>query len=309
MTYGLLPSGFPDRKAPEAERLLEAGYRLARFFIDRGYAFHSPPLLEFADTLRASFAGIEMRDMFRMTDPESLETLVLRSDVTAQIVRMAQRDVALGHAALPLRVSYMGPMVRVAAEEPGGLRQRTQAGIEYIGAPLGEALEEVAGLLAGALAELGVADVVLAVGLPGLVRAIEAMLAPDEEGRAAFRRALSYKDREYVRRHVSPKTGVDAEWLLGMKADAGGLPEGLASYAAPAERLRAALEAAFPRLSCRIDPADVHHFPYHKDVVFAAFCRATGKELARGGHYMIGERHAVGATLYAEDVCSRILYD
>ncbi|MET0156107.1 MAG: ATP phosphoribosyltransferase regulatory subunit [Rickettsiales bacterium] len=297
---GLLPSGFPDRKAPAAEKIFEARYRLTRFFVEKGYALHSPPLLEFADG--AHVASPSLRDVFRVTDPGSRETLILRGDVTAQIARMAAAEISSGKAALPLRISYSGKAVRTEADEYGGLRERTQVGLEHIGGPFDEALRETAALLLENLLRERRGRVVFVAGLPDMVSELENMVAHTHDERRAFRLALAYKDRDYAKNTLCD--AIDAEWLLGMKEGTPSrLPDALAIHTECADNLCNELKTHFSRVDCRVDPADVHRYPYHKRLVFSVFCADTGRELARGGHYRLEGVDAAGATLFVEDVC------
>ena len=294
MSHRLLPSGFLDRRSPSAEKIFNAEHQLAQFFIGKGYEFRTPPLMEFAGA---------SRDVFRVTDPDSRETLVLRGDVTKQIARAVEADVAKGDADFPLRICYSGKALRTQAEELGGLRERTQAGLELIGAPAQEAVTEVASLLLENLLNFRRRKVVFVVGLPALVQALEGMTAFTDNEKAEYRRALAYKDKDYAKKKLNDV--IDVEWLLGMKHAAPDmLPENLTHYCSAAQALCSSLPARFSDVECRMEPADVHRYPYHKNIVFTVLCAETGRDLARGGHYMLADADAAGATLYVEDVCS-----
>ena len=68
-----------------------------------GYADVSPPLVEYEDTLLADGPGAALADnTFRLMDPVTRRMLALRSDMTAQIARIASSR--MGHLPRPLRL-------------------------------------------------------------------------------------------------------------------------------------------------------------------------------------------------------------
>ena len=64
-------------------------------------------------------------------DPLSQKMMAFRSDVTAQISRIA--STRLSHLTRPLRLSYSGDVLRVKGDSFNTERQKTQVGAELIG--------------------------------------------------------------------------------------------------------------------------------------------------------------------------------
>jgi ATP phosphoribosyltransferase regulatory subunit len=189
----LLPEGLEDRLPGEAA----AGQRLLRAMLDamdaHGYDRVVPPLIEFERSLAARMSGIRTRRMFRFVDPASLRTLALRSDITPQVGRIAETQLA--DAPRPLRLCYAGPVVTIRGDGLDPTRERLQVGAELIGTDSFAAAGEIAALAIEALAAAGAQGLSIDLTLPDLVDtlAAEAMpLGPDRAG--AVRRALDAKD-------------------------------------------------------------------------------------------------------------------
>lgn len=272
-----------------------------------GYTFYDPPLMEFVDALTRG-APEERKKLFRVTDPVSHETMALRSDITVQIARFAQTRLTEDGGA-PLKLCYSGQVLRVAPDSRDGLRQRTQTGIEYIGGDVKEALCETAGLILRRLQDLPVEGLTLDISMPALARAVTERVCAGAAEREAFTKAMTLKDKEYVRfmvENVPGLAGTDINILLGTAekdADiAAAFPAGLAALAETGLHLAAYVRNAFPEVAVRVDPSETRGFAYHRDAAFSVYAPANGREIAGGGHYRAGDADAAGATLYVEDM-------
>jgi len=143
---GLLPQGLGDILPPEAGFEAAAVERLLAAFAARGYERVKPPLIEFEEGFLSSASADVARQTFRLMDPESRRMMVLRSDITPQIARIAATR--LKDAPRPLRLSYAGQVLQVSGTQLRPERQFGQAGIELIGADTALADAEVVTLAA-----------------------------------------------------------------------------------------------------------------------------------------------------------------
>ena len=129
---GLLPAGLSDVLYPNAELQSKTIENLIDVFSNFGYSRVKPPLVEYEDTLISNGLGKVLKDStFRIMDPLSQKMMALRSDVTAQISRIA--STRLSHLPRPLRLSYSGDVLRVKGDNFNMERQKTQVGAELIG--------------------------------------------------------------------------------------------------------------------------------------------------------------------------------
>ena len=101
---GLLPSGLTDLLAPQAEQDAKAVEAVLSCFAAFGYQRIKPPLVEFEQTLLAEGLGAALAEQtFRLLDPISRRMMALRSDMTAQIARIA--GTRLASESRPLRLA------------------------------------------------------------------------------------------------------------------------------------------------------------------------------------------------------------
>ena len=88
--------------------------------------------MEFEQTLLAEGPGAALAEQtFRLLDPISRRMMALRSDMTAQIARIA--GTRLASYPRPLRLAYGGEVMQVVPDVLNPERQMMQAGAEIIG--------------------------------------------------------------------------------------------------------------------------------------------------------------------------------
>ncbi|MEL0003957.1 MAG: ATP phosphoribosyltransferase regulatory subunit, partial [Rhodospirillales bacterium] len=212
---GLLPTGLIDALPPDAEQESAAAERALNLLALYGYQQVAPPLLEFEESFLTGAGEPLARETFRIMDPASQRMLVLRSDMTPQISRIAATR--LSNVPRPLRLCYLGQVLRVSGGRPGAERQLRQAGAELIGSSRPEADAEIVLLAAAALKAIGVEDVTVDLNLPRMASSAAISAGLVDEATPALIDALDRKDISEIAR-VAP----DAAGLLGQLIDAGG---------------------------------------------------------------------------------------
>ena len=316
---GLLPTGLADLLPPMAAAAAAAAARVLGALGAHGYDQATPPMLEFEDSFLVEAAAPLQRETFRMMDPASQRMLALRSDLTPQIARIAATRLA--KAPRPLRLCYLGTVLRVSGERAGGDRQFTQAGAELIGARQAEADAEIVLLAARALAAVGVPDVVVDLNAPRMASDVAVAMGLAAEDAPAMRDALDRKDAAEARRLAPPGAG---DVLTGL-IDAGGeaetafaavakldLPAAAVQRIARLKNIVALIRAEAPNLPLTIDFVEYRGFDYHTGVAFSLFAKGHKGEIGRGGRYRApppdggdpaGEP-AVGFSLFMEAACA-----
>lgn len=111
-TSDLLPEGLEDRMPQSAAAAARIEQDTMAVMGAHGFDRVRPPLIEFEKSMAHRTDGLLTRHMFRFVDPKSLRTLALRSDITAQVGRIAATGLA--HMPRPLRLSYSGQVVKIA---------------------------------------------------------------------------------------------------------------------------------------------------------------------------------------------------
>ncbi|MEX0341757.1 MAG: ATP phosphoribosyltransferase regulatory subunit, partial [Erythrobacter sp.] len=299
----LLPVGLEDALPDRARAITKAMRAVLDAMDGHGYDRVRPPLVEFERSLAGRMDGVATRRMVRFTDPDSLRTLALRSDMTVQVGRIAATVMAA--APRPLRLCYAGDVALLSADQLDPARQRLQLGSELIGTDSVAAASEIVSVAIDALKAAGVGRISVDFTLPDLVDTLaeEAMpLAPDQ--REAVRRELDTKDAGGLR-------DAGGEAYLPLLYATGDFEEAIAKLAAldgggalasRIEGLRSIADAIGDRARVTLDPTERHGFEYQSWFGFTLYGEGARGALGRGGTYTIkgSEEAATGFSLYMD---------
>src|SRR3546814_2920519 len=110
-----LPAGLCDGLPPGAAFETEVGRLLREIFARHGYDQVAPPLVEFEDSFLSGTGAAMAHDSFRLMDPVSQHMMVVRSDLTPQVARIAMTRLA--GAPRPLRLAYLGQVLLVRGRQ------------------------------------------------------------------------------------------------------------------------------------------------------------------------------------------------
>ena len=301
--HALLPAGLRDVLPPEAAFEAAVETRLLALFAHNGYERVEPPLVEFEESFLAGEGAAIARDTFRVMDPISQAMMVVRSDITLQVARIARTRLAA--VARPLRLAYAGQVLRVTGGQLRSERQVAQAGIELLGSASVAADAEVARLAFEALETLGLGPVTLDLNAPGLVRHL--MAEVPAEGVAGLRDALDRKDMAAADAIAGPTFAA----LIAAAGEAGRILPSLSALDLPPEaagvrdhliEVADAIARAAPGLRVTVDPVEHRGFEYYSGAAFSLFVRGGRGEVGRGGRYMTDGETGAGATLYLDAV-------
>lgn len=166
------------------EALEAQGQRIMETFLEAGYEYVAPPIMQPADVY-LDVVGEALRSRtFVFTDPDGLE-LCLRPDLTVPACRLFLSRFPKAKASA--RFAYRGPVFRYqpGREDPARPREFRQAGLESFGAAdKAEADVEVVRLTLEALHGAGLKSFRLRFGDLGIFRALLAGLAMPDRWRA-----------------------------------------------------------------------------------------------------------------------------
>jgi ATP phosphoribosyltransferase regulatory subunit len=303
----LLPEGLGDRLPQQAWASQTVRRAAHDVLASHGYARVETPVLEFEKALASRMAGVRVRRMFRFMDPVSLRMLAMRSDITAQVARIAATGLA--QAPRPLRLSYSGQVVTVKGDGLDPARERLQVGAELIGADSVHAVAEIVELAIEALRAAGATGVSVDFTLPDLVDTLSAGALPlPASGIEAVRQMLDSKDAGGL---------VDAggEAYLPLLYAVGPFDEAIERLAAfdvdgvLASRI-AGLRAIAARVNGKarltLDPSERHGFEYQSWFGFTIYADGIPGSMGRGGTYAIlgqtgrDPESATGFSLYPD---------
>lgn len=299
----LLPEGLEDRLPASAQAITLAMRACLDVLDAHGYDRVRPPLLEFESSLASRMQGIETRRMFRMTDPASLRTLALRSDITPQVGRISAT--MMKDAPRPLRLAYCGDTAVMKASQLDPARERLQLGGELIGSDSAAAAGEIVTVALEALRAAGLTGLSVDFTMPDLVDTLGAQnrsLSP--EAIEAIRRELDTKDAGGLK-------AVGGEAYLPLLYATGPFDEALPKLREldPAGALSTRLDgletiaARMPDdVRITLDPTERHGFEYQSWFGFTIYAEGVRGAAGRGGTYTIGGsgEAATGFTLYVD---------
>ena len=294
----LLPPGFQDLLPPDSDREAYLTRHIRDLFKSFGYRFVKPPLMEFEGSFTASWMGRGLSETtLRLMDPLSHSMLVLRADITPQIVRLARSR--LPTAPRPLRLFYSADSVRVQGGQIRTARQFTQIGCECIGLDNIEADLEICILALLSLKKLDLENMTLDLAIPTLVPAILAGMKIDPARFDEIKKCLRQKNVRNLEMISADQRRVFEQLLASVGPARTGLEDLSSMTHLPepehgnikrlselVERLEAVIKTLeLEGITITIDPLETHGFDYHSGFGFTLFSNDIQGELGRGGRY------------------------
>lgn len=310
---GLLPAGLSDILYPNAHIQSKIIENLLDVFSSYGYLRVKPPLVEYEETLLSDGPGEVLKDStFRVMDPLSQKMLALRSDVTAQISRIA--STRLSHLSRPLRLSYSGDVLRVKGDSFNMERQKTQVGAELIG-PKSEVIDaEIMLVCVKALKSINIDNLTIDINLPFLRKYLLTGISPSLKH--SINQYIDNKDKQSLKKLKFENLNIISElmdvfgdhlnvikYLQELKSK-GILVDIIDHYLTVIDIVRKNDKS----IKLSIDPLENRGFKYHTGITFTIFSDKLKGEIAKGGSYNIltGET-ATGCTIYTEKVYPKLM--
>ena len=304
-----LPEQVQELVGEPAWQLEESKRRLIDYYRQQAYQFVLPASIEYADAFLAnSVADLDLQT-FRLTDPYTGKMLVVRSDFTAQMVRIdAQLQIDQSQKSTTEQINrfcYGGELLHTNAARGFRFRNPVQAGIELFGDSSISADLEVTGHLLASLDILGLSQVHLDLGHVGLLRPLL-----DEMDLSSF---LSVQQKQALFALIQTKNITELEGLLSVLriepalkrvvlelvhcyGDISVLKRAEAVLAAytnePARQALAELmqfaerlESSLGSVNLYFDLTELQGFSYHRGIIFSAILPGVARPVAIGGRY------------------------
>jgi len=260
-----------------------------------GYEPIKTPTIEYYDTVGIASSTSD-RKLFKLLNNRG-QTLVLRSDLTAPIARVASS--LLREEPLPLRLSYHANVFRAIEEEAGREAEFFQTGVELIGDRSPEADAEVVALAIASLQAAGVKTFKFALGHVGFLNGLFDEALPERsEDQQALKERLLHRDYVGFREHaealgLNREQQEELEGILRLRGgrevceQAGALtqnPLALESL----DHLRRVWEALADygvSEHVLIDLTMIGDFSYYTGMVFEGYAAELGFPVCSGGRY------------------------
>jgi len=291
----LLPEGIEEILPDEARRLEQLRRRLLDLFGTWGYELVMPPLIEYLDALLTGTGHDLDLETFKLTDQLTGRLMGVRADMTPQTARI---DAHYLKRECPVRLSYVGNVLRTRPDAFAGSRELLQLGAELFGHPGPESDIEVARLMLAALAAAGLRDLHLDLGHVGVFRALAAEARLPAEIESDLFEALQRKARSRIEALLALcDAPAGAKTMLAVLVELNGGTETLIrarellKTAPPAVQValinleRVANAVTHSGVPVYIDLAELRGYRYYTGVVFSAFVPGQGQAVAQGGRY------------------------
>jgi ATP phosphoribosyltransferase regulatory subunit len=305
---GLLPAGLCDVLYPHAEIQAKTIEKLLDIFSSYGFLRIKPPLVEYEDSLLSDGPGSVLKDStFRIMDPLSQKMMALRSDMTAQISRIASTRML--HLPRPLRLSYSGDVLRVKGDSFNMERQKTQVGAELIGVQSETIDSEIILVCLQALNSINISPITVDLNLP-LLRdhlLINIPIALKEEVNEAIDRKdknslkkLRINNYELIAKFMDAAGDYDHSFRILSVLKLDGILAEARDYLLNVVKI---IKENNSSVNISIDPLENRGFKYHTGLSFTFFSQNYKGEIAKGGRYQtMSDETATGCTIYTEKI-------
>jgi ATP phosphoribosyltransferase regulatory subunit len=297
-----IPKGVRVFTPEETAQRRAAEARLRSVFHRWGFREIITPTFEYLEVFEQPMAEDAGDQMFKFVDRQSGRLLALRVDITPQVARLVATT--LRQAPLPLRLAYAATVFRYHEPRAGRLREFEQIGVELIGLELPEADAEMIAMAVEGCQAVGLDAFQIDVGQVEVVRGLLNALQPPAELRARLVSAIRRKDPlelELLLREA-PADPALKDAILALPRLYGGREildqAGRLAFPPPSRVALANLAEVVTILEnygladhVILDLAETHDFEYYTGIVFGAFSRGLGYQLASGGRYdhLIGQ--------------------
>ncbi len=298
----LLPEGITEILPAQARRLEFVRRRVLDMYETWGYQLVITPMLEYLESLQTGTGQDLDLHTFKLIDTLSGRLLGVRADITPQAARIDARQI---NQDAPVRLCYLGTVLRAYQDAIGGTRAPLQLGAELYGHAGIESDIEIIDLMLETFRIVGVEKFVLDLGHVEIFRGLVEQAGLDRQQEQQLFDALQRKaipEINQLLNHWSIPNRVHT--MLSSLANLNGgeetLPQarGLLS-AAPAGVIQALdqlgrvakrLRESRPEVEVHFDLSELRGYQYQTGIVFAVFIPGYGQEVARGGRYdNIGE--------------------
>lgn len=293
----LLPEGIEEVLPDEARRLERVRRRLLDVFDGWGYDLVMPPLIEYLDSLLTGVGSDLELQTFKLTDQLTGRMMGVRADMTPQAARI---DAHYLKREVPVRLCYLGSVLRARPGEFAGSRQPLQLGAELFGHAGIESDIEILHLMLTTLAEVGITRPYIDLGHVGVFHNLAAAAGLTSEQEAELFEVLQRKARAEAEALLA-RWGVDGRKqamltaLVELHGDTDVLAQARSILRAAGKPLHVALdnleriaEAIIARDAgqpLHFDLAELRGYRYYTGFVFSAFIPGYGQALAQGGRY------------------------
>lgn len=293
----VLPEGIQEMLPYQAEPLEKLRREILDLFHSWGYELVMPPFVEYLDSLLTGTGRDLDLQTFKLTDQLTGRMMGLRADMTPQVARIDAHNLKREQ---PVRLCYLGTVLRARPDGFGGSRSPLQVGAELYGHASIESDVEILLLMLDMLAYAGLQDIHVDLGHVGIFRGLSKQANLNEVQEATLFDALQRKARAEIdeflgQLDIKKEIKSMLACLVELNGDMTILQEAKSKLAKANDAVKQSLEnlisiatavnEKLPSLSLYFDMAELRGYQYQTGIVFAAYAPGHGQEIVRGGRY------------------------
>ncbi len=292
----MLPKGIKDFLPVKAAKIEYLKQTLTEVFARWGFRPIITPSLEYLQVLEKALGAGLREKTFRFDDRQSDQLLAIPPDITPQVARIVATR--MREMPLPLRLSYVGRVLRHAEQQAGKDREILQAGVELVGLESPEADAEMIAMAVEGLQAIGAVEFTVDIGQVEFFRGVMGSLSLPATLAKEIEQAIAHKDNSGLRDLLAdaPVSDQAREEVLALPRLFGGrevLDRALA--AVKNDRSRRALDNLSRVLDIlevygvenhiTLDLGEIRGLDYHTGVTFQGFLPGIGRAVCNGGRY------------------------
>ncbi len=293
----LVPSGVFEMSPSRASFVRHMEDIVLGVFRLWGYQEIRTPALEYTETMSRGLSSDELDMAFKLVDRRTGKVMLLRSDVTPQVARMASST--LSEVPLPLRLCYVADVYRHQDDTSRTRREMIQAGVELMGLDDPQADAEVLSIAFEALRKMGLSAVRMSVGQVRYAQGLFEEAALEKATEDLLIEAACRKDRSAMER-ILGQTDTTSEIraaIIALTQLTGKVDILDRAYSlVPNDTCRSAIENLRDVLTLavtygvayedlHVDLGELETFHYHTGPVFTGFVSGAGRAVLKGGRY------------------------
>jgi ATP phosphoribosyltransferase regulatory subunit len=288
----LLPVGFYDLIGDEAKKNEKIIQVIKDSFQNENFNIIKTPLLEFDDKIDD--------DSFKAMDILSKKFLKVRNDITPQIIRLVETKFSDINS--ELKLSYIGDVLKSENKDLFYERQLTQAGIEIISPKSPNVNFYIIDLILKILNKLGIEDNIISFSVPGILSRLITKLNVTEPKNLI--KSIEEKDIINIKKYGEKFADILLKITLNNFDEELINKKNLESEKENIKKiliLKEKLESKYKNTKIDIDLFD-NNFSFQNNFGFTIFANNFKYPIARGGEYKIGQKNALGGTIYINHI-------
>lgn len=306
----LLPEGFKVLLPSEAQTEEFISRKIQDLFFSNGYLLVKTPLMEYESTELKELSQKKNSDTFILVEPGTKKIMVLRSDITSQVAKLATSKLANYHR--PLRLMYAGEVFRNEKNIYQTDRQFKQIGAEVIGVDSIDSFIEVINITLEALNILNIKNITIDFSLPSISRYLEKKISYKNNDGAIIREAIENKNSsliknnkfKYIKGLIDLSGNIDVAKKNAAKVK---FPKYIEKLLSNFFDLTNKLRKSQSKLSMTVDITEAKSFLKYENFGFKIYNKDNANAIAIGGDYLINKKESgLGITIMINKLIENI---